>query len=62
MSFFKFSSSSKNNNHLHHIFPESVERKRMSLVFAGLSCLICLCLLAISAGINASEHWGKAFE
>lgn len=52
-----------NNTHqLNCIFPESAERKRMSLIFAGLSCLICLCLLAISAGINASKHWSSAFE
>lgn len=62
MSFFKVLSQGQNNAHLNHIFPESTERKRMSLVFAGLSCLICLCLLAISAGISASEYWGRAFE
>ncbi len=62
MSFFSKISNTQSTDQLNHIFPESVERKRMSLVFAGLSCLICLCLLAISAGISASEHWSSAFE
>jgi cell division transport system permease protein len=54
--------NSNEQNQLHHIFPESAERKRMSFVFAGLACLISLSLLAISAGITASKHWGSAFE
>lgn len=62
MSLFKKISQTQSTNQLNYIFPESPERKRMSLVFAGLSCLICLCLLAISAGMNASEHWSSAFE
>lgn len=62
MAILKQISQTNNPYQLNHIFPESAERKRMSLVFAGLSCLICLCLLAISAGISASEHWSSAFE
>ena len=62
MSFFKNLFNNPESNQLNHIFPESTERKRMSLVFAGLSCLICLSLLAISAGISASKHWSSAFE
>jgi|GEM_PF-6992161 len=62
MSFFSNFFKNKDQNNLNHIFPESNERKRMSLVFAGLSCLICLSLLAISAGISASKHWSSAFE
>lgn len=54
--------TNSNTNQLNYIFPESTERKRMSFVFAGLSCLICLCFLAISAGMSAGEHWSDAFE
>lgn len=47
---------------LDHIFPESAERKKMTLVFACLSCLICLMMIAVSAGLRAGDHWGSAFE
>ena len=47
---------------LDHIFPESSERKKMTLVFACLSCLICLMMIAVSAGLRAGDHWGSAFQ
>ncbi|MEM6603484.1 MAG: FtsX-like permease family protein [Pseudomonadota bacterium] len=47
---------------LDHIFPESSERKKMTLVFACLSCLICLMMMTIASGLQAGTHWGKAFE
>lgn len=61
-SFSSFSKPTSQENGLDHIFPESAERKKMTLVFTCLSCLICLMMIAISAGLRAGSHWGSAFE
>ena len=61
-------SSYSNSAHSYHkkgldfIFPKSPNHGKMILMFACLSCLICLMMIAISAGLRVSDHWRHAFD